>query len=139
MKYFLLLDNRNVIAKIYVDDKIVTKQLIHLKKGNNKFSIPITISEFERWWPNGMGSQKLYDTRLEISHENYVSKASKSIGLRTIELVTEKDSIGNNFFFKVNGIPTFMKGVNYIPQDVFLPRVKDSDYEKLLLQLKMRI
>ena len=127
-----LLDNRNVIAKIYVDNKIVTKQLIHLKKGNNKFSIPFTISEFERWWPNGMGSQKLYDTRLEISHENYVSKASKSIGLRTIELVTEKDSIGNNFFFKVNGIPTFMKGVNYIPQDVFLPRVKDSDYEKLL-------
>ena len=79
-----------------------------------------------------MGSQKLYDARLEISHENYVSKASKSIGLRTIELVTEKDSIGNNFFFKVNGIPTFMKGVNYIPQDVFLPRVKDFNYEKLL-------
>jgi len=132
VEVFSLLDNRNVIAKIYVDNKIVTKQLIHLKKGNNKFSVPFTISEFERWWPNGMGSQKLYDARLEISHENYVSKASKSIGLRTIELVTEKDSIGNNFFFKVNGIPTFMKGVNYIPQDVFLPRVKDSDYEKLL-------
>ena len=132
VEVFSLLDNRNVIAKIYVDNKIVTKQLIHLKKGNNEFSIPFIISEFERWWPNGMGSQKLYDARLEISHENYVSKASKSIGLRTIELVTEKDSIGNNFFFKVNGIPTFMKGVNYIPQDVFLPRVKDSDYEKLL-------
>ena len=46
--------------------------------------------------------------------------------------VTQKDSIGNNFFFKVNGIPTFMKGVNYIPQDVFLPRVKDSDYENII-------
>ena len=79
-----------------------------------------------------MGSQKLYDARLEISHENYISEASKSIGLRTIELVTQKDSIGNNFFFKINGVPTFMKGVNYIPQDVFLPRVKDSDYENII-------
>ena len=25
-----------------------------------------------------------------------------------------------------------MKGVNYIPQDVFLPRVKDADYENLI-------
>ena len=126
------LDNQNVTAKIYIDDKIITKDIVHLKKGNNKFSIPFTIGEFERWWPNGMGSQKLYDARLEISHENYISEASKSIGLRTIELVTQKDSIGNNFFFKINGIPTFMKGVNYIPQDVFLPRVKDSDYENII-------
>ena len=126
------LDNQIVTAKIFVDNEIITKDFVHLKKGNNKLSIPFTIDEFERWWPNGMGSQKLYDARLEISFENYISKASKSIGLRTIELVTQKDSIGNNFFFKVNGIPTFMKGVNYIPQDVFLPRVKDSDYENII-------
>ncbi len=126
------LDNQIVTAKIFVDNEIITKDFVHLKKGNNKLSIPFTIDEFERWWPNGMGIQKLYDARLEISFENYISKASKSIGLRTIELVTQKDSIGNNFFFKVNGIPTFMKGVNYIPQDVFLPRVKDSDYENII-------
>ena len=126
------LDNQIVTAKIFVDNEIITKDFVHLKKGNNKLSIPFTIDEFERWWPNGMGSQKLYDARLEISFENYISKASKSIGLRTIELVTQKDSIGNNFFFKINGIPTFMKGVNYIPQDVFLPRVKDSDYENII-------
>ena len=52
--------------------------------------------------------------------------------MRTIELITEKDTIGNNFYFKINGIPTFMKGVNYIPQDVFTPRVKADDYEEIL-------
>ena len=64
--------------------------------------------------------------------ENYMTNSSKSIGLRTIELITEKDTIGNNFYFKINGIPTFMKGVNYIPQDVFTPRVKADDYEEIL-------
>ena len=127
-----LIENKNVVAEISVDDKKIFKDFIYLEKGTNKFTIPFTVEDIERWWPNGMGNQKLYDIRIKISNENYSIDSSKSIGFRTIELITENDSIGNNFFFKVNGIPTFMKGVNYIPQDVFLPRVKDSDYEKLL-------
>ena len=127
-----LIDNKNVVAEISVDDKKIFKDFVYLEKGTNKFTIPFTMEDIERWWPNGMGNQKLYDIRVKISNENYSIDSSKSIGFRTIELITENDSIGNNFFFKVNGIPTFMKGVNYIPQDVFLPRVKDSDYEKLL-------
>ena len=79
-----------------------------------------------------MGDQKLYDIQVSLSNENYMTNSSKSIGLRTIELITEKDTIGNNFYFKINGIPTFMKGVNYIPQDVFTPRVKADDYEEIL-------
>ena len=127
-----LIENKNVVAEISVDDKKIFKDFVYLEKGANKFTIPFTVEDIERWWPNGMGNQKLYDIRIKISNENYSTDSSKSIGFRTIELITENDSIGNNFFFKVNGIPTFMKGVNYIPQDVFLPRVKDSDYEKLL-------
>ena len=127
-----LIENKNVVAEISVDDKKIFKDFVYLEKGTNKFTIPFTVEDIERWWPNGMGNQKLYDIRIKISNENYSIASSKSIGFRTIELITENDSIGNNFFFKVNGIPTFMKGVNYIPQDVFLPRVKDSDYQKLL-------
>ena len=127
-----LIENKNVVAEISVDDKKIFKDFVYLEKGTNKFTIPFTVEDIERWWPNGMGNQKLYDIRIKISNENYSIDSSKSIGFRTIELITENDSIGNNFFFKVNGIPTFMKGVNYIPQDVFLPRVKDSDYQKIL-------
>jgi beta-mannosidase len=103
-----------------------------LEKGLNKITIPFTLKNIKKWWPNGMGDQKLYDIQVSLSNQNYTTNSSKSIGLRTIELITEKDTIGNNFYFKINGIPTFMKGVNYIPQDVFTPRVKADDYEEIL-------
>jgi len=122
----------NLVAEIFVDNESILKDLVYLKHGKNKFSIPFVMKNIKKWWPNGMGEQKLYDVRLEIKSEDYISKISKSIGLRTIELVTENDSIGTNFFFKINGIPTFMKGVNYIPQDVFLPRVEKEDYQRIL-------
>jgi len=54
------------------------------------------------------------------------------IGIRTLELVREKDNDGTSFYFKLNGHPVFMKGANYIPNDVFLPRVTDENYRTVV-------
>ncbi len=50
-----------------------------------------------------------------------------------VKLKQEIDSIGQSFYFTVNGKPTFMKGANWIPADVFLPRVSREKYRRLLV------
>jgi beta-mannosidase len=57
-------------------------------------------------------------------------------GLHKVELVQDADSIGRSFYFKIDGKPTFMHGANWIPADVFLPRVTKSKYRQLLLAAK---
>jgi beta-mannosidase len=54
----------------------------------------------------------------------------------TIHLVQELDSIGKSFYFTKNGIPVFMKGANWIPADVFLPRISKNKYRSLLIAAK---
>lgn len=53
----------------------------------------------------------------------FLSEFKKSIGLRDIQLVQSDDDHGKSFKFRVNGIDLFIKGGNYIPPDMFMPRV----------------
>lgn len=48
----------------------------------------------------------------------------------------EKDSIGQAFYFTLNGKPIYMRGANWVPADVFLPRVDKAKYRQLLVQAK---
>ena len=54
------------------------------------------------------------------------------IGLRSLRLVRDKVADGTTFYFELNGEPLFAKGANYIPCDVFLPRVTRAVYEKTI-------
>ena len=121
-----------IVSEIYVDNQKVSTDLVYINKGANKIEIPFTIKDYELWWPNGMGNQNMYEIKVKLQSNNNFVTSSKRVGLREINLVTSEDSIGNNFYFEVNKKPVFMKGVNYIPQDVFLNRVTDDKYEELL-------
>ena len=119
--------NRVSTIKLKINEIFET---FNLKKGLNKIKMNYEIKNPKRWWTNGLGEANLYPFEISlINHKKIVSSKKLNIGLRTIELIQEKDKIGTSFYFKLNGIPVFMKGANYIPDDSFMPRVTDAIYK----------
>ena len=79
------------------------------------------------------GKANLYEFKAEIRFNNQTRFSEQKLGFKAIHLEEKDSSQSPNFFFNVNGYPTFAKGVNYIPQDIFLNRVKSSNYKTLLV------
>nr|MBC8146365.1 glycoside hydrolase family 2 protein [Bacteroidota bacterium] len=126
-------EKTEVNIKISIDSVNVLEQKVSLVEGKNNINIPLKIENPKLWWTNGLGEQKLYNIKIQIADgTKIISSKSKHIGLRTLEVVQNPDSIGKSFYFKLNGHAVFMKGANYIPQDIFLSRVSDEDYENLI-------
>ncbi|OYX28279.1 MAG: beta-mannosidase [Flavobacteriales bacterium 32-35-8] len=130
------IENSDTKAEIFVNGESIKTIDLELTQGKNNLSIPFEIENPQLWWPNGMGEQYLYDIEIRLTSNGFVDTKSHKIGLRTIELIREPDNMGTSFYFKVNGYPVFMKGANYIPQDVFLPRTKKEQYEHILSSAK---
>jgi len=94
--------------------------------------LQIRIDNPRLWWPNGLGEPYLYEFCFTVSSGGeLLDKRKERTGLRTVKLVTERDSAGREFYFRLNGKPVFMKGANYVPPDIFPSRTKEKDYRRL--------
>ncbi|MDE3150361.1 MAG: glycoside hydrolase family 2 protein [Acidobacteriota bacterium] len=82
-----------------------------------------TVPKPELWWPNGMGDQPLYTVTAQLTDSKGQSagSASRRIGLRKVEVLPPKDGVAMHL--RVNGVPVFAKGADWIPADNMPTRV----------------
>jgi beta-mannosidase len=113
--------------------KTLNQASVQLVPGKNRVSFTFKIKNPKLWWSNGLGKPHLYHLKGILKVGNRVmDEVSQKIGLRTLEVVREREGEGETFYFKLNGVPLFIKGANYVPQDTFLTRVTAAQYKKLV-------
>ena len=89
----------------------------------------LRVEEPDLWWPAGLGAQPLHTLTVACNG----AEATRRIGLRRMELVTEPDDAGLGFKIRVNGVDVFCRGANWIPADALPGRI-DQESTRGLLQ-----
>ncbi|KAF9895211.1 hypothetical protein FE257_000113 [Aspergillus nanangensis] len=83
------------------------------------------------WWPHGYGDPTLYEISCSLERdEQILHQTSKTMGIRTSEVVQRPDKHGKSFFFRVNGVDIFCGGSCWIPADNLLPSISAERYRK---------
>ncbi|NYV74782.1 glycoside hydrolase family 2 protein [Streptomyces sp. UH6] len=115
--------------------------------------VTLELPDPELWWPRGYGEQPLYDLDVTLVEQGTDEDApegaagaagadggrrldhwTRRIGFRDVVLDRAPDAHGTGFTFLVNGVPVFVRGVNWIPDDAFPSRVTPERYRTRLEQ-----
>ena len=142
-------------VNIYVNDHLVNNQrVIASSEPTPCPDLYFSIDDPIRWWPNvnlsnssigipvdtSVTTLKIpyrYTVKAELlKGDSVISSAEQMIGLRTIELVLEPDAQGTSFYFRVNGVPVFAKGANFIPTHSFPEQTTKAEYKAMLEEIK---
>ncbi|XP_042909002.1 beta-mannosidase isoform X1 [Parasteatoda tepidariorum] len=144
--YMTTVDSKSIdgIFEIYLNDSLILQSRTMVIPEKNleakkifKINLPQSLG-IKLWWPNELGGQNLYSLNVYFSSVKENASKSIQIGFRSIELIQEPvaNSSGLSFYFRVNGVPFFAKGSNWIPADSFLERITHEYVEDLLQSAK---
>ncbi|MGW1835134.1 glycoside hydrolase family 2 protein [Streptomyces sp. NPDC002067] len=95
----------------------------------------LEVAQPRLWWPRGYGDQPLHDLQVTLHDDSGpLDTWHRRIGFRTVTLDRSADEHGTGFTLVVNGERIFARGVNWIPDDAFLPRITPERYRTRLTQ-----
>ncbi len=113
-------------------------QRVLVPAGSDEAAIALEVPDAGLWWPVGYGEQPLYDLKLQVSAASEsaipMDLAERRIGFRSVEWLTTPDEHGTPFTLVINGLPVYVKGVNWIPDDALVTRIDRARYERRLRQ-----
>lgn len=125
------------------------KQISHIAPGETAaaFEATISLDENSLWDLQNQGfvdgnpvgcSVSLFLSEIEGVMRVGQSKRSELFYLRSIELIREPDADGKgeSFKFRINGVDTYIKGANWIPDSTFPSAITRTQLEKRLHQVK---
>ena len=107
----------------------------HLSMGQKWDNIPVN-----RWFPNGLGEQPLYDVRLTLRDEKGTVSQQNSyrVGFRNLQWLPTKGAPvdADHWICSVNDQPFFLQGINWTPIRPNFADLTQTDYQKLLASYK---
>jgi beta-mannosidase len=107
--------------------------------GADTAELELTVPDAELWWPHTLGEQHRYAAAVELADAadgTALDGWERRVGFRTVELDTAPDEHGSAFTLRINGVPIFARGVNWIPEDVLPSRVTPERYRRRLTQAR---
>ena len=109
---------------------------VDISAGATAAVVPVEVPAPRLWWPRGYGRPDRYELTVTLldAHGTTLDTWERRIGFRRVTLDTGRDADGTRFQLLVNGVPVFVRGVNWIPDDAFVTRVDRARYADRIAQ-----
>ncbi|CEP22777.1 MAN2 [Cyberlindnera jadinii] len=147
------LDGVDVSYRLDVETKSAELELQAITKGGNAnvvytlkfgdrtiFKSPESthqLSDIKMWFPFTHGDPNLYTLTTDlIFNGKIVDSLEQRLGFRQVELVQSSLDTGSTFYFRVNGLDTYVNGCNWIPASPFLTTLTRQQYKDWISLLK---
>ncbi|HLP15033.1 MAG TPA: glycoside hydrolase family 2 protein [Bacteroidota bacterium] len=126
--------DQTVAITITADTVTLCSVKQQLKRGRNAITLEGALRRPRLWWSNGLGAPYLYQYTAVVASEggSRTDTYQSELGVRSLQIVREKDASGTSMYVLLNGVPVFMKGANYIPLDNFQNRVTHHRHELIV-------
>ena len=128
---------KDTVRFVVLKDGVELGEQYIASEGNYNLTIQFNLQNPELWWPNEMGEQKMSYFEIEVYKDNQlIENHNVKTGVRQIELADFYDNDGGHMYFKVNGQDVYVKGANYVPEEMIETWMSPEKTLKLLMECK---